>query len=152
MRVISSSLLIAAAAAAVIALCSVAPAAAAHEASAPAPYITVGGWRPIKDVKDPHIQELGGWSPASARDVSDPHIQELGSWAVAEHTKQANDGLRFGKVINAQEQQIVDGVNYKLLLDAADASGNVANYGAVVHEQERTNTRELMAFARVPAK
>jgi len=149
MRAISSSLLIAAAAV-LIALCSVAPAAAAHEASAPAPYITVGGWRPIKDVNDPHIQELGGWSPA--KDVSDPHIQELGSWAVAEHTKQANDGLRFGKVINAQEQQIVDGVNYKLLLDAADASGNVANYGAVVHEQERTNTRELMAFARVPAK
>jgi len=84
--------------------------------------------------------------------VSDPHIQELGSWAVAEHTKQANDGLRIGKVINAQEQQIVDGVNYKLLLDAADASGNVANYGAVVHEQERTNTRELTAFARAPAK
>ena len=144
MRAITSFLLIAVAA---IALCSVAPTAAAR-----APHIIVGGWRLIKDVKDPHIQELGGWSPASARDVSDPHIQELGSWAVAEHTRQANDGLRFGKVISAQEQQIVDGVNYKLLLDAADASGNVANYGAVVHEQERTNTRELTAFARAPAK
>ncbi|KAG2551033.1 cysteine proteinase inhibitor 8-like [Panicum virgatum] len=143
MRAIRSSLLIGAAV--IIALCSVAPAAAARAA-----HIIVGGWRPIKDVKDPHIQELGGWSPA--KDVSDPHIQELGSWAVAEHTRQANDGLRFGKVISAQEQQIVDGVNYKLFLDAADASGDVANYGALVHEQERTNTRELTAFARAPAK
>ena len=142
MRAITSFLLIAVAA---IALCSVAPTAAAR-----APHIIVGGWRLIKDVKDPHIQELGGWSPA--KDVSDPHIKELGSWAVAEHTRQANDGLRFGKVISAQEQQIVDGVNYKLFLDAADASGDVADYGALVYEQEQTNTRELTSFARAPAK
>ncbi|KAG2539890.1 hypothetical protein PVAP13_9NG505900 [Panicum virgatum] len=85
-----------------------------------------------------------GWSPV--RDGGSD-----GSWAVADHARRANDGLRFGKVTSAQEQ-IVDGMNYKLFLDAADASGDVADYGALVYEQERTNTRELTSFARAPAK
>ena len=70
---------------------------------------------------------------------------------MADHARRADDGLRFGKVTSAQEQ-IVDGMNYKLFLDAADASGDVADYGALVYEQERTNTRELTSFARAPAK
>ena len=61
------------------------------------------------------------------------------------------DGLRFGKVTSAQEQ-VVDGVNYMLFLDAADTSGDEADYAAVVYEQERTNTRELMSFARAATK
>jgi len=126
MRAISSSLLIAAAAV-LIALCSVAPAAAAHEASAPAPYITVGGWRPIKD-------------------VNDPHIQELGSWAVSEHVRQANDGLRFGEVVSGDEQ-VVSGMNYMLLIEATNGAGKSATYGAAVYEQEWTKTRKLLAFA-----
>jgi len=127
MRAISSSLLIAAAAAAVIALCSVAPAAAAREGPAPAPYITVGGWRPIKD-------------------VNDPHIQELGSWAVSEHVRQANDGLRFGEVVSGDEQ-VVSGMNYMLLIEATNGAGKSATYGAAVYEQEWTKTRKLLAFA-----
>jgi hypothetical protein len=127
MRAISSSLLIAAAAAAVIALCSVAPAAAAREGPAPAPYITVGGWRPIKDVNDPYIQELGGW-------------------AVSEHVRQANDGLRFGEVVSGDEQ-VVSGMNYMLMIEATNGAGKIATYGAAVYEQEWTKTRKLLAFA-----
>ncbi|PAN48949.1 hypothetical protein GQ55_9G428100 [Panicum hallii var. hallii] len=124
MKAISSSLLIAAAAAAVIALCSVAPAAAAREAPAP---IIVGGWRPIKDVNDPHVQELGGW-------------------AVSEHVRQANDGLRFVKVVSGDEQ-VVSGMNYMLLIEATSgAAGKSATYGAAVYEQEWTKTRRLLAF------
>ncbi|PUZ40488.1 hypothetical protein GQ55_9G428300 [Panicum hallii var. hallii] len=86
----------------------------------------------------------GGWSPI--KDVSDPHIQELGGWAVAEHARLANDGLRFGEVTGG-EQQVVAGMNYKLVLDATDADGAVGAYGAFVYEQAWTNTRELMSFA-----
>jgi len=39
-----------------------------------------------------------------------------------------------------------------LFLDAADTSGDEADYAAVVYEQERTNTRELMSFARAATK
>ncbi|CAL4931812.1 unnamed protein product [Urochloa decumbens] len=87
----------------------------------------------------------GGWGPI--KDVSDPHIQELGGWAVSEHVKLANDGLRFGAVTRG-EQQVVSGMNYKLVLDATGADGTVAAYGALVYEQSWTNTRELVSFAR----
>ena len=120
MRAIRSSLLIGAAV--IIALCSVAPAAAARAA-----HIIVGGWRPIKDVNDPHIQELGGW-------------------AVSEHVRQANDGLRFGRVVSGDEQ-VVSGMNYMLLIEATNGAGKSATYGAAVYEQEWTKTRKLLAFA-----
>jgi len=119
MRAITSFLLIAVAA---IALCSVAPTAAAR-----APHIIVGGWRLIKDVKDPHIQELGGW-------------------AVSEHVRQANDGLRFGRVVSGDEQ-VVSGMHYMLLIEATNGAGKSATYGAAVYEQEWTKTRKLLAFA-----
>lgn len=86
----------------------------------------------------------GGWSPI--RNVSEPHIQELGGWAVTEHVRVANDGLRFGEVTSG-EQQVVSGMNYRLVLHATDADGDVAAYGALVYEQSWTNTRELMSFA-----
>ncbi|RCV44171.1 hypothetical protein SETIT_9G352800v2 [Setaria italica] len=86
----------------------------------------------------------GGWGPI--KDVSDPHIQELGGWAVAEHARRANDGLRFGGVSRGEEQ-VVSGMNYNLVLDATDANGATAAYGAFVYEQVWTNTRELMSFA-----
>lgn len=85
----------------------------------------------------------GGWFPIS--NVSDPHIQELGGWAVAEHVRLANDGLRFGQVTSG-EQQVVAGVNYRLNLDTTDADGNLAAYEAFVYERSWTNTRELMSF------
>ncbi|CAL4931814.1 unnamed protein product [Urochloa decumbens] len=117
--IISSALFVAAA---VIALCSVAPAAAAARV---APQI-VGGWKPIKDASDPHIQELGGW-------------------AVAEHVKKANDGLRFGKVVSGEEQ-VVSGMNYKLVIEATNGDGKSGTYGAAVYEQEWTKTRQLLSF------
>ncbi|GJM94910.1 hypothetical protein PR202_ga11594 [Eleusine coracana subsp. coracana] len=88
-------------------------------------------------------QLLGGWSPIT--DVNDAHIQELGSWAVAEHVRLVNDGLRFNKVVSG-EDQVVSGMNYKLILDVTNADGNDATYGAVVHEQELTKKRQLMSF------
>ncbi|CAN6305281.1 unnamed protein product [Urochloa humidicola] len=119
MRSIISSVLIVATA--VVALCSIAPAAAALAE----PEI-VGGWNPIKD-------------------VSDPHIQELGRWAVAEHVKKVNDGLRFGKVVSGEEQ-VVSGMNYKLVIEATGPDGKSGTYGAAVYEQEWTKTRQLLAF------
>ncbi|CAN6343095.1 unnamed protein product [Urochloa humidicola] len=115
MRPIISSVLIVATA--VIALCSVAPSVAAHN---------VGGWNPIKD-------------------VNDPHIQELGAWAVAEHVKKANDGLRFGKVVSGEEQA-VSGMNCKLVIEATGRDGKSGTYEAAVYEEEWTKKRQLLAF------
>jgi accessory colonization factor AcfC len=116
MRATFSSALIVAAA--VLALCSAAAARVEPQ--------IVGGWKPIKD-------------------VSDPHIQELGAWAVSEHVKQANDGVRFVKVVSGEEQ-VVSGMNYKLVIEATDGAGKSATYGAAVYEQEETKTRQLLTF------
>ncbi|KAE8781287.1 cystatin Hv-CPI8 [Hordeum vulgare] len=86
----------------------------------------VGGWGPIPDVKDAHIQELGGW-------------------AVEQHASLASDGLRFRRVTRG-EQQVVSGMNYRLFVDAADGSGRSAPYVAEVYEQSWTNTRQLRSF------
>ena len=122
MRALISMLIVAAAA--VVCLCSVAPAASARE-EPPVPKI-FGGWKPIKN-------------------VDDPHIQELGRWAVSEHVKQASDGLVFSKVVSGEEQ-IVAGTNYKLVIQATrGGAGKSATYGAVVYEK-LDKTRQLLSF------
>lgn len=123
MRTLISMLIVAAAA--VVGLCSVAPAASARE-EPPMPQI-VGGWKPIKN-------------------VNDPHIQELGRWAVSEHVKQASDGLVFSKVVSGEEQ-VVAGTNYKLVIQVTKGggAGKSATYGAVVYEK-LDKTRQLLSF------
>ncbi|KAL6645597.1 hypothetical protein ACP70R_017205 [Stipagrostis hirtigluma subsp. patula] len=88
---------------------------------------------------------LGVWAPIP--DVNDAHIQEVGAWAVAEHGKRANDGLRFGSVVSG-EQQVVAGMNYRLVVDAMNLAGQHVRYNAAVYEVEWTNTRELQSFEK----
>jgi mannose/fructose-specific phosphotransferase system component IIA len=97
----------------------------------------------------PVSKMLGGWSPIP--DVqSDADIQKLGAWALgkAKEAHLAGDGLRFRRVVRG-EQQVVSGMNYRLVVDAADPSGRSAQYVAVVYEQSWTNTRELTSFKPV---
>ncbi|KQK15427.1 cysteine proteinase inhibitor 8 [Brachypodium distachyon] len=90
-----------------------------------------------------HGTLFGGWRPIP--DVSEPRIQELGGWAVAQHARLATDRLRFLRVTRG-EQQVVAGMNYRLFVDAQDAAGRSAPYVAVVYEQSWTNTRKLTSF------
>ena len=85
----------------------------------------------------------GGWSPIP--DMKDPYIQELGGWAVAQHRRLASDRLRFRRVTRG-EQQVVSGMNYRLFVDAVDGAGSSAPYVAVVYEQPWTSTRNLTSF------
>ncbi|KAL6648590.1 hypothetical protein ACP70R_012814 [Stipagrostis hirtigluma subsp. patula] len=101
-------------------------AAAVYAAATPAAALMPGGWAPIPD-------------------ANDAHIRELGEWAVAEHEKRANDGLRFGSVVSG-EQQVVSGMNYRLVIDAVNLAGQHVRYNAAVYEQTWTNTRKLESF------
>jgi hypothetical protein len=76
----------------------------------------------------------GGWE--AIPDVMDPHIQELGSWAVAEHTKETNEGLTFIKVVSGK-QQVVSGMNYRLIIEMANGPTSNSMYDVVVYEQSR---------------
>jgi cystatin-C len=86
---------------------------------------------------------VGGWGPIG--DVTDPHIQELGGWAVTQHAKLAGDRLQFRRVTRGEEQ-VVSGMNYRLFVEAVDGTGTSAPYVAVVYEQAWTRTRELTSF------
>jgi hypothetical protein len=88
----------------------------------------------------------GGWQPIA--DINDQHVQELGSWAVTEHTKVANERLTFVRVVSGEEQ-VVSGMNYRLVIDAVnDLAGKVFSYDAVVYEKSWTNTRNLVSFTQ----
>jgi cystatin-C len=54
--------------------------------------------------------------------LNNTHVQNLGKWAVEEHNKEAGDNLEFGAVVQGQSQ-IVDGVNYHLVIQCMDSLG-----------------------------
>ncbi|KAF8690802.1 hypothetical protein HU200_041193 [Digitaria exilis] len=86
---------------------------------------------------------VGGFKPID--NINDPHVQELGGWAVTEHVKKANDGLTFTNVVSG-DVQVVAGYKYRLIVDVSDSNGKDAKYQAVVWERDWLNSRELLSF------
>jgi hypothetical protein len=86
----------------------------------------------------------GGWSNIN---ITNPHIQELGKWAVLEENKSGIYNIKFQKVVSG-DQQIVNGVNYRLIIDALRVDGLHGTYQAGLFEQDSTNpnTRKLKYF------
>ncbi|KAG8062932.1 hypothetical protein GUJ93_ZPchr0003g17157 [Zizania palustris] len=119
----------------VAAMCSVSPITTTAAALAPAAKTTV---RPRQLV-------VGGWKKI---DVGSARIQELGSWAVAQHVSMVHDGLKFAKVTGGEEQ-VVAGMNYRLIILATDDNGEIGTYGASIHVDASTQARKLISF--VPA-
>uniref|UniRef100_M8CVX4 Cysteine proteinase inhibitor n=1 Tax=Aegilops tauschii TaxID=37682 RepID=M8CVX4_AEGTA len=79
----------------------------------------------------------GNWSPIE--DINSPHIQELGEWAVAEHLKQANDGIKFSKVTGGDYREEA-GVRYRLIIDALNRDGKHGREEPGVTEAESGQT------------
>ena len=95
----------------------------------------------------PAMAMPGGWQPIE--NINDPDIQELGRWAVAEHVKQANDGIKFKKVVKGAVQ-VVNGFNYRLIIHALNGDGKDAAYKAEVFEEAKPNARkQLVSFSPV---
>ncbi|KAF7054992.1 hypothetical protein CFC21_062575 [Triticum aestivum] len=87
----------------------------------------------------------GEWQPI--KNVTDPHVQDLGSWAVAQHNKVSISRLRSAMVLSG-EVQIVAGVEYRLDVQALQGDGKDAMYKAEVFEQgwPTNTTRNLISF------
>ncbi|KAF8774982.1 hypothetical protein HU200_005030 [Digitaria exilis] len=82
------------------------------------------------------------------KDVRNPYIQELGGWAVSEYLRQSHsDGLLYGQVTSCEQYNAykLTGVNYNLVLDAMDTTATVKNYRAIVLIKRR-GTRVLKSF------
>ncbi|TVU01252.1 hypothetical protein EJB05_53291, partial [Eragrostis curvula] len=62
--------------------------------------------------------------------IDDPLVQDLGSWAVIEHVKQANDGIKFNKVVSGVQTFPGLGYNFDLIIDALNRDGKHGKYEA----------------------
>ncbi|XP_010542197.1 PREDICTED: cysteine proteinase inhibitor 5 [Tarenaya hassleriana] len=82
---------------------------------------------------------LGGWKPI--KDVSDPHVVEIAKYAVEEHNKQSKTDLKLDRVVSGQTQ-VVAGTNYKLIIAASDGK----SYEAIVWEKPWEHFRKLTSF------
>ena len=65
----------------------------------------------------PEGEIIGGWTPI--KNISDPHVQYLGEYAVTAHNEEKGTSLKFEKVISG-ETQLVNGINYRLDIEALD--------------------------------
>uniref|UniRef100_A0ACD5WYR7 Uncharacterized protein n=1 Tax=Avena sativa TaxID=4498 RepID=A0ACD5WYR7_AVESA len=93
-------------------------------------------------------RDLSGVIPGSWKQITNinaPEVQEIARWAVAEHARQANDGLQLKRVMSGMEQ-VVSGMNWKLRLEAVNGDGREGMYIAEVYDQSWTHTRKLNSF------
>ncbi|KAG0494815.1 hypothetical protein HPP92_005809 [Vanilla planifolia] len=88
-------------------------------------------------------QDVGDWKPI--KNLRDPHVLEIARFAVAEHNKEADVVLKLGRVVRG-EIQVASGINYRLVIQAASARGGDNEYVAVVWEKSWQNFRRLTSF------
>ena len=86
--------------------------------------------------------KLGGWKPI--KDPKDPSVVEIGRFAISERNKEAKSNLQFQEVVKG-ETQVVSGMNYKLVIAAKDGSAP-HQYEAVVWDKPWEKSRKLTSF------
>ncbi|CAA7399317.1 unnamed protein product [Spirodela intermedia] len=89
---------------------------------------------------------LGSYEPIE--NPQDAHIQALAKFAVRRHNKDSGETLVLTRVLGGQ-QQVVKGMNYRLVIGAEGYSGAEDLYLAVVYEMGWKNYRELTAFGLI---
>ncbi|KAL9237034.1 hypothetical protein vseg_011624 [Gypsophila vaccaria] len=85
---------------------------------------------------------LGGYKPIG--DLHDPHVQEVAMFAVTEENMITNTRLEYVGIIKG-EKQVANVTNYRLVISAKDrlrgcGRGVVRNYVAVVYEKPSAPT------------
>lgn len=87
---------------------------------------------------------VGGWR--QIKDLNAPEVQEAAQFAVTEHNKEAGTNLEYQRVVKG-ETQVVAGTNYRLVIAAKD--GTVTkNYEAVVWVKPWAHYRNLTSFTK----
>ncbi|KAK1273629.1 Cysteine proteinase inhibitor 5 [Acorus gramineus] len=89
---------------------------------------------------------VGGWTPIN--DVNDPHVRDIGRYAVDRHERLTGENLLFNDILSG-ETQVVEGVNYRLVISANEVVGapsSAKKYEAVVWEKAWEGFRNLTSF------
>ncbi|WMV60401.1 hypothetical protein MTR67_053786, partial [Solanum verrucosum] len=84
----------------------------------------------------------GLWKPIT--NTTDPKVVEIGKFAVDEHNEEEKTKLKFQEVVKG-EYQVVDGLNYRLLISAKDGN-SLHNYLADVWVKPGGKSRTLTSF------
>ncbi|WOK92405.1 hypothetical protein Cni_G01096 [Canna indica] len=84
-----------------------------------------------------------GWTPVS--DINDPHIHKVAEFAVSEQNKNQTSQLSLTEILSGMTQ-VVEGINYRLMLVAKDEHGNFGKYVATVWEKSWLNFMQLISF------
>ncbi|CAO2842434.1 unnamed protein product [Amaranthus hypochondriacus] len=85
---------------------------------------------------------VGGYR--SIKDLNDPYVQDVAKFAVTEHNKEGKDHLELVKIVKG-ESQVVAGTNYRLTIAANDSH----QYEAVVYDKPWQHYRSLTSFTPV---
>ncbi|KAG7012653.1 Cysteine proteinase inhibitor 8, partial [Cucurbita argyrosperma subsp. argyrosperma] len=86
--------------------------------------------------------QVGSWKPIA--DVDDPHIQEIGKFAVKENNLESKNNFVYKRVVSG-ESQVASGINYHLVIEVKDGSLD-AQYQAVVLEKKWEHSKQLVSF------
>ncbi|XP_022972810.1 cysteine proteinase inhibitor 5-like [Cucurbita maxima] len=89
--------------------------------------------------------QVGSWKPIA--NVNDPQIQEIGKFAVKENNLESKNSLVYKRVVSG-ESQVVSGINYRLVIEVKDGSSD-AQYQAVVLEKKWEHSKQLVSFTRL---
>ncbi|TVU01263.1 hypothetical protein EJB05_53302, partial [Eragrostis curvula] len=79
-------------------------------------------------------------------DANDLFILALGRWAVMEHNKQANDKIKFNKVVSGDVDDAPLDRLYHLVIDAVNSGGKDASCSTFYHSAPGT----ACTIAKVP--
>ncbi|XP_073061707.1 cysteine proteinase inhibitor 5-like [Primulina eburnea] len=91
---------------------------------------------------------FSGWQAIS--NLNDPNVVEIGKFAVKEHNKRVNALLSLMSIVKG-ETQIVNGMNYRLIISAtyALAAKAESNYRMVVWDKPWKKERRLISFKKI---
>ncbi|PKI46548.1 cysteine proteinase inhibitor 1-like [Punica granatum] len=90
------------------------------------------------------ITGLGGWKPI--KDLNDPYIQEIANLAVTEYDRRSKVSLVLVSM-KSSESQVVKGSVYHLIISATNGT-TTADYDAIVPDK-LDHSRELTSFKPV---
>lgn len=100
---------------------------------------------PVPNVSAAKVSLVGRWQPI--KEPKDPYVQEIGKFAVTEHNKEAKTNLVYKTVIKG-ETQVVAGTNYRLIISAKDGASS-DEYQAVVWDKPWEHFRNLTSFQNI---
>lgn len=89
---------------------------------------------------------LGSYVPI--KDTTTPEIQAIAKFAVNENNKESKTNVMYMKIVKGEEQ-VVAGINYRLIIEAKDPNKMIQHYEAIVYVRAGTNSKKLVSFGSI---